>query len=213
MLKSVPSVVHVALIALITLAVPGCEKERSFPVYRENPAPRDALPIVIRVRDAPVDVPVPSVFVTYEMDPLCLPPVNNYEGVQYEPNQHTVEVRAQRITATEFSSVIFRDGMEVADYYGRGPCTWTPGLIKASFTFMAGDRKINAATSALIKEIEVDEGSTTYVEKALTPRIPEQTPEWAWTLSRTLFEGLPLSDRQNYFQIEMGRGIDGEEAP
>lgn len=210
MLKSVPSLAHVALIALITLAVAGCKKERSYPVYRENPAPKDALPIVIRVRDAPVDIPVPSVFVTYEIDPLCLPPVNNWEGVQYEPNQHTVEVPARRISTTEFSSTVFKDGMEVADYYGRGPCTWTPALIKASFTFVVGERKINAATSALIKEIDVGEGSTTYVEKALTLRISEQTPEWAWTLSRTLFERLPLTDRQNYFPIEIGQGIDGE---
>lgn len=80
MLKVLPTLAHVALIASITLAVPGCNKERSYPVHRENPAPKDALPIVIRVHDAPVDVPVPSVFVTYEIDPLCLPPVNNWEG-------------------------------------------------------------------------------------------------------------------------------------
>ena len=53
MLKILPTLAHVALIASITLAVPGCSKERSYPVYRENPAPKDALPIVVRVHDAP----------------------------------------------------------------------------------------------------------------------------------------------------------------
>lgn len=86
MLKPSPSLTHVALIALITLAVSGCNKERSYPVYRENPAPKDALPIVIRVHDAPVELTLPKVFVSYEIDPLCLPPINNYEGVQYAPN-------------------------------------------------------------------------------------------------------------------------------
>lgn len=85
MLKPSPPLTHVALIALITLAISGCNKERSYPVYRENPAPKDALPIVIRVHDAPVELTLPKVFVSYEIDPLCLPPINNYEGVQYAP--------------------------------------------------------------------------------------------------------------------------------
>lgn len=210
MLKFIPALPHVALITLITLASAGCQKERSYPVYRENPAPKDALPIVIRVNDAPVDVPIPKVFVSYEIDPLCLPPINNYEGVQYAPQQQSVEFPVQRISETEFTTTVFKDGMAIADYYGRGPCTWSPSLVKTSFTFAIEERRINAAASAPVRKIEGDRGSTTYVEKVLTPRIAGQNPEWAWTLSQTMFEKLPATDRQSYFPIDISQRIEGE---
>lgn len=209
MLRILPTLAHVALIASITLAVPGCNKERSYPVYRENPAPKDALPIVIRVHDAPVDVPVPSVFVTYEIDPLCLPPVNNWEGVQYEPNQHKVELQAQRLSATEFSSVVFNDGMEVADYYGRGPCTWTPALVEASFSFITDDRPIRASVAALFTEIEDGRTFTAYIRRALPPLTTGQSPERTPTEPSSWYEKMPPEKREEYFPIEVSTRIEG----
>ncbi|HEL5403260.1 TPA: hypothetical protein UOJ25_003408 [Stenotrophomonas maltophilia] len=203
MLKSLPPVAHVALIALITLAVAGCNKERSYPVYRENPAPRDALPIVIRVHDAPVETPTPKVFVTYEINPLCLPPINNYEGVQYEPNQHKVELQTQRLSATEFSSVVFRDGMEVADYYGRGQCTWTPVLMEASFAFVIEDRPIQATAWTSFTKLESEGSTTTYVNRALRPLISGKSPEWTPTEPSSWYEKMPQEKRKEYFPIDI----------
>ena len=203
MLKSLPPVAHVALIALITLAVAGCNKERSYPVYRENPAPKDALPIVIRVHDAPVDVPVPTITVLYEIDSLCLPPINNYEGVHYEPKWHSVQLQVERISPTEFTTTAFKDGMAVADYYGRGPCNWIPNTLEASFPLTIDGRSIHATVGASFQEIEEEGGSTTYVERALKPLIPGQTPERAWTLSKTMFDKRPLADHPKYFRIEI----------
>ena len=203
MLKSLPPVAHVALIALITLAVAGCNKERSYPVYRENPAPKDALPIVIRVHDAPVDVPIPTITVLYEIDSLCLPPINNYEGVHYEPKWHSVQLQVERISPTEFTTTAFKDGMAVADYYGRGPCNWIPNTLEASFPLTIDGRSIHATVGASFQEIEEEGGSTTYVERALKPLIPGQTPERAWTLSKTMFDKRPLADHPKYFRIEI----------
>ncbi|SMR70533.1 MULTISPECIES: hypothetical protein [Stenotrophomonas] len=209
MLKSLPTLPHVALIALIALAVTGCSKERTYPVYRENPAPKDALPIVIRVHDAPVDVPTPKITVSYAIDPLCLPPVSNYEGVQYEPKRHSVEFPVQRISANEFTSTVFKDGMEVADYYGRGPCTWAADVVQASFTFTVVDRSINASVPAFFPEIDEGEPSITYVEKALKPMIAGQQPESAWTETKTRFDKLPLPDQSKYFPIEISSRTEG----
>ena len=200
---------NVALIALISLVISGCHKERSYPVYRENPAPKDALPIVIRVHDAPVEVPTPKVSVTYEIDPLCLPPINNYEGVQYEPNQHTVEPPVRRISATEFSSTLYKDGMEVADYYGSGPCTWTPVLVVASFDFIIDDRPIQATAWSSFTKIEDEERSITYVNRALPPMIPGEFPEWTPTESSKWYEKMSKAERQKYFPIEISQWIEG----
>ncbi|HDS1149139.1 MULTISPECIES: hypothetical protein [Stenotrophomonas] len=203
MLKSLPPVAHVALIALITLAVAGCNKERSYPAYRENPAPKDALPIVIRVHDAPVDVPVPTITVLYEIDSLCLPPINNYEGVHYEPKWHSVQLQVERISPTEFTTTAFKDGMAVADYYGRGPCNWIPNTLEASFPLTIDGRSIHATVGASFQEIKEEGGSTTYIKKALKPLISGQIPEQAGTQSQTMFDKLPPADRPKYFRIEI----------
>ncbi|MCW2065034.1 UNVERIFIED_ORG: hypothetical protein M2420_000353 [Stenotrophomonas maltophilia] len=209
MLKFPAGLSNVALIALISLVISGCHKERSYPVYRENPAPKDALPIVIRVHDAPVEVPTPKVSVTYEIDPLCLPPINNYEGVQYEPNQHTVEPPVRRISATEFSSTLFKDGMEVADYYGSGPCTWTPVLVEASFDLIADDRPIRASAAALFTEIEGGRTFTAYIQRALLPMTTGQTPERTPTEPSSWYEKMPQDKRKEYFPIEVSTRVEG----
>lgn len=210
MLKSPPSLPHMVLIVLIALAVPGCHKERSYPVYRENPAPKNALPIVIRVHDAPVEIPTPKILVSYEIDPLCLPPINNYEGVQYAPKRQSVVFPVHRASKTEFTATVFKDGMEVADYYGRGPCNWTPRFVQASFTLDVKGRPITASVPAFFPEIEDGKRSTTYVEKALKPLIPGQAPERAGIWPDTLLQELPPSEHSKYFPIEISRRTGGE---
>ena len=209
MLKSLPTLPHIALIALMTLAISGCSKERIYPVYRENPAPKDPLPIVIRVHDAPVEIPVPKVFVTYEIDPLCLPPINNYEGVQYESNQHKAEVRAQRLSTTEFSSTLFKDGMEVANYYGRGPCTWTPVLVEASFAFIIDNRPIQATAWTSFTKLGTEKFSTTYVHRALRPLTSGGSTEWTPTEPSKWYEKMPPDKRKEYFPIEISARTEG----
>lgn len=203
MLKFLPALPHMALIALIALTVPGCSKERSYPVYRENPAPKDPLPIVIRVHDAPVDVPIPTITVLYEIDPLCLPPINNYEGVHYEPKWHSIEFKVQRISDTEFTSIVFKDGMAIADYYGRGPCNWMPNTLEASFPMTIDGRSIHATVGASFQELGEEGGSTTYIKKALVPLASGQAPEQAGTQSQPMFDKLPPADRPKYFRIEV----------
>ena len=154
MRKSCSSLPGVALIALISLAIPGCNSEPSYPIYRENPAPKDALPLVIRVDDAPVDVPTPRVTVLYQIDPRCLPPINNFEGVHYEPEWHSIQLQVQRISTTEFTSTAFRDGMAVADYYGHGPCKWTPNTVQISFPVVIDGRLVLATVGASFQKIE-----------------------------------------------------------
>ncbi|AWH25717.1 hypothetical protein [Stenotrophomonas sp. YAU14D1_LEIMI4_1] len=210
MLTSLQPLPRVVLIALVTVVAPGCSEDRSYPAYRENPAPTDALAIVIRVQDAPVDVPAPKVFVSYEIDPLCLPPIDNYEGVQYAPQRQSVVFPVQRVSKTEFAATVFKDGMEVADYYGRGPCNWTPRFVQASFTLDVEGRPIRVDIPAFFPEIEDKARSTTYVEKTLRPLTPGQTPERASIWTDSQFQKIPQGERSKYFPIEISRKAEGE---
>ncbi|MEN5002901.1 hypothetical protein [Stenotrophomonas indicatrix] len=209
MLKCLPALPHVALIALITLAIPGCHKERSYPVYRENPAPKDALPIVIRVRDAPVELAIPKVFVSYEIDPLCLPPINNYEGVQYAPQRQSVEFPVRRVSATEFSSTVFEDGMAVADYYGRGPCEWKPSIIQASFPVIADGREGYISVSVNHLELKELLTSISYADREMTTQSKSATPAWVRTQSMYSYAKLADIEKRKYFPIEISSHSKG----
>lgn len=195
------------MLASTLFATAGC-KEKVYPTYRENPSPKAALPIMIRVTDAPVDVPVPRVFVQYEIDQLCLPPVSNYEGVQYEPKRHRVEYPVQRISETEFRSVVFEDAMEVADYYGRGPCRWSMSFIEASFPFVIDDRRIGASAATTHDELASQGAETIYIKKALTP-LSSNHP-WTSTWSSEGFQNRRDLLRENFFTVEISKRIEGD---
>ncbi|HDS1216572.1 TPA: hypothetical protein QEF70_003055 [Stenotrophomonas maltophilia] len=209
MLKPCPPLTHVVLIALITLAVSGCNKERSYPVYRENPAPKDALPIVIRVHDAPVELALPKVFVSYEIDPRCLPPISNYEGVQYAPQRQSVEFPVQRVSATEFSSTVFEDGMAVADYYGRGPCEWKPSIIRASFPVISEGREGFISVAVHHLELKKLLTSISYADSQITLQTKSSTPGWVRTQSQYSYDRLSDIEKQKYFPIEISSPSKG----
>ncbi len=209
MLNSLPTLPHAALIALITLAVSGCNKERSYPVYRENPAPKDALPIVIRVHDAPMELALPKVFVWYEIDPLCLPPINNYEGVQYAPQRQSIEFPVQRVSATEFTSTLFEDGMAVADYYGRGPCKWQFSIVRASFPVTLEGHEGFISATAPRHELKELLTSVTFADKELTAQSKSARPVWVRTQSQYSYEKLSDTEKGKYFPIEISSPSKG----
>ena len=193
-----------ALVAIATtlLVVAGC-KERNYPTYCENPSPKAAIPIRIKVTDAPVDVPVPKVLVQYQIDLLCLPPISNYAGVHLEPKTHWIEYPVQRVSDTEFRSVVFEDGMQVADYYGHGLCSWTMSLVQAAFPFQVGSRPIVAAAGGMTRDLASQGLQRTYVERALTPLSRLQPSGAAYTLSSTLYDKLPEAERSRYFAVDV----------
>lgn len=190
------------LISATLLTLAGC-KERTYPTYRENPTPKNAIPIRIKVTDAPVDVPVPKVLVQYQIDLLCLPPISNYAGVHLEPKTHWIEYPVQRVSDTEFRSVVFEDGMQVADYYGHGLCSWTMPLVQAAFPFQIGSRPIVAAAGGMTRDLTSQGLQRTYVERALTPLSRLQPSGAAYTLSSTLYDKLPQTERSRYFAVDV----------
>ncbi|HIE5097086.1 TPA: hypothetical protein ACXNC8_003142 [Stenotrophomonas maltophilia] len=193
-----------ALIAIATtlLALTGC-KERTYPTYRENPTPKSAIPIRIKVTDAPVDVPVPSVFAQFEIDPLCLPPTKRFTGAQLAPRTHKVRYPAKRISDTQFISTVFEDAMEIADYHGRGACTWTMSFIEASFPFVIDDRRIGVSAATTRDELASLTTETIRVRKVLSPLHPDQLPAWAGTWNSTAFKNRSDLNPADFFTIEI----------
>lgn len=206
-----PPYLH-ALVAMATtlLIVTGC-KERTYPSYRENPNPKAAIPIRIKVTDAPVDVPLPKVLVEYQIDLSCLPPIRNFAGVHPEPKTHWVEYPVQRVSDTDFASRVFEDGMEIADYYRHGPCSWTMQIIQAAFPFVVENRTIQASGLSSKRELTSgDYSTTTYSKKALTTLTLDQSPATTSPWASSTYTKLPEAEQQKFFSIEVSQDTHRE---
>ena len=115
------------LLLSVLMLLGACgSKERAPPPYEANPSPKEAYEVVVTTHDAPEEMYASSASVTYAIENEdCLPPIENFEGVRYEPDTHTLEIPIKRTGKREYSGVFFNDGMLEQDYYGRGSCRWS----------------------------------------------------------------------------------------
>ena len=156
----------------------------------------------------PVEVPVPSVFVTYEIDPLCLPPVNNWEGCSTSRTSTRLRFRhsasVQLSSAVLFSTTVWK--LPTITVVARAR---TPVLVEASFAFIIDGRPIRASVAALFKEIEGGRTFTAYVKRTLPPLTTGQSTERTPTEPSSWYEKMPPEKREEYFPIEVSTRIEG----
>lgn len=120
------------LLVLLPLIGACGSKERAPPPYEANPSPKEAYEVVVITHDAPEDIHATSAYVTYKVTTDCLPPIDNFEGVRYGIDKHTLEIPLQRVNTTTYAGTYFRDGILNRDYYGKGPCNWEPMRVGAT---------------------------------------------------------------------------------
>jgi len=96
------------------------------PTFTENPAPRQAYRLTLRIEGAPGPLEVVSSAAQYDVvNPECLPPPkDNPGGHTSAVPTHDIPVRLQRVSDNEYAGVFHADGMVDADYHGRGVCRW-----------------------------------------------------------------------------------------
>ncbi|WP_159097540.1 hypothetical protein [Stenotrophomonas sp. SAU14A_NAIMI4_5] len=153
------------LLASLPLLTACGSKERAPPPYEANPSPKEAYEVVVTTHDAPEDMYASSATVTYAIENEdCLPPIENFEGVRYEPDTHTLEVPIKRTGKREYTGIFFSDGMLEQDYYRRGKCRWSVQTVGAVlktpaskaytyFTILTPLVKKEAVTRYALKEI------------------------------------------------------------
>lgn len=153
--------------------------------------------MVVTTHDAPQDIYASAAYVTYRIsNEDCLPPIDNFEGVRYGLEKHSLDIQLHRVDASTFAGEYFGDGLLSKDYFGKGVCNWKIDLVGAtlktdrtkSFTYFS------IATSGDEKE------TILYTSKNIQPKLENQAIP-ATTLSR---ENLPNSaDEPNdgYFSM------------
>ncbi|WP_313179464.1 hypothetical protein [Stenotrophomonas sp.] len=188
------------LLALLPLLT-GCgSKERTPPPYELNPSPKEAVEVVVTTHDAPEDIYAAGAWVTYRIANDCLPPIDNFEGVRYGTDKHTLDITLQRVGPTTFKGTFFRDGLAEKDYFGRGPCRWAVALAGANLETKATRSFTYFSISATTEEAS----AIRYSSRTVRPQSEdgEVYPADGMPPSRFI-KDVPMAERGNYFSYEI----------
>ena len=175
--------------------------QTSSPTFTENPAPRQAYRLTLRIEGAPGPLEIVSSAAQYDVaNPECLPPPKgNPGGHTSAVPTHDIPVRLQRVSDSEYAGVFHVDGMLDADYHGRGVCRWQ--LVQAQVQLRAPGAEGDTRFVAKLNGDEVPKGApkTIHYWKARYPREPgaDSYPDYG----QPDLQKVPADQRDAFFSI------------
>lgn len=185
------------LLALLPLLTSCGSKERTPPPYEANPSPKEAYEVVITTHDAPEEMFITATSVDFEIaDEACLPPIDNVEGVRYGLEKYSLPIQLTRLDSTTFGGVYYRDGLKVANYFGRGDCKWKFIGVNANLRTPSTGKLIYFSIGATPET----GAQTRFAEKSTKPAFDDGQAHPAAAFSQERFEReIPTSDRDKFF--------------
>ncbi len=160
------------LLCVATMPLTACSQPmntQTKPEYRENPAPRQAYRLTMRIDDAPGPLKIMVSAAQYDVvNKECLPPPKENPGGRSSPvPTNDIPFELTHVAENEYTGVVYVDGMLDEDYHGRGVCRWA--LIQAQVQLKAtgadGETKFIASLSRSQNEIASSAPKITYYWK------------------------------------------------
>lgn len=159
--RSRPTKAAVVLLLLSQTACSGAMNNQASSQFTENPSPRQAYRLTLRIEGAPGPLEIVSSAAQYDVvNHECLPPPKENPGGHTSPvPTHDIPFRLERVSDSEYSGVFYTDGMVNAEYHGRGVCRWE--LIQAQVQLRAPG----------------DQGDTHFIAKLNGDELPQGAPK------------------------------------
>ena len=165
----------------LTLGLMPCLSACYFPTTFEktdgiehtlNPQPKQGYEITMTLADVPGPFTSMLGLVHYEMvNSECLPPPKNKRGYN-RYMMHDVPFELTRVSETEYTGMVYADGILDEDYYGHGICRWQ--LIRAQVHLKAtstpGETVFDATISA--ERLLAEKTEKNYYSKKFYTRHP-----------------------------------------
>jgi len=191
---------HLSLALLPLLTACGI-KEREPPPYEANPSPKEAYEVVITTHDAPEDTYVKGAWVSYTItNGNCLPPIDNFEGVSYGIEKHSLKIPLKKIDAHTYTGTYFRDGLAEKDYFGRGVCRWRVDYVSSSI-------ETESTRSFTYFQIVTDpqqRTTTRFAKRDIAPRVDDGERYPANDLSEERFKReIPIQQQSDFFSYSI----------
>ena len=142
------------------------------PSYKQNSKPRDQYDLTVVVDNAPGPFDLVEGLMQYRItNPECLPPAESFSGVQMTSEFYGVPIRFSRRQDGSYVAVVAADGLEDADYFGRGICHWEP--MGPLVQMRAADNKVDTKFIISLSSAKLVSGETErkHYKKDNYPRI------------------------------------------
>ncbi|MCW4454741.1 hypothetical protein OK348_08020 [Flavobacterium sp. MXW15] len=145
--------------------------------YRQKANPSQAYEITLTIEDAPGPFAVVNGYASYNIvGETCLPPRDNFAGVQRAPTRNSVPVEYRKVAANQYLATIHTDLMEAADYYGRGVCQWEFNALTTALAASGTEGETKFISHLMPDELIDGSGVTTHFWKENYPRIESSIP-------------------------------------
>ncbi|WP_159092009.1 hypothetical protein [Stenotrophomonas sp. ZAC14D2_NAIMI4_7] len=189
------------LLALLPLLGACGDKPPTPPPYEANPAPKEAYEVVVTVHDGPEDIYVNGAGVAYRIaNSNCLPPIDNFEGVSYGIEKHSLDIPLKKTDAHTFSGIYFRDGLADKNYFGRGVCRWVVEYVSASIE----TESTKSYTYFAISTDPEERTATRFSRRDISPRLDDGERYPASDFSEERFNSeVPIKDQGDFFSYSI----------
>lgn len=166
---------HLSWIGLsLLLPLSACSfpaSEKTMPDFKRNPHPKQRYQLTLTLANAPGPFASVEGFMQFDVrTPECLPPPKENGGHLWPTPTEDIPFVWTRVSNTEYTGVVYIDGMIDEDYYGRGVCHWD--LIQAYATLKAtgAERETIFNPNIYPEKLIAQKAETTYFWKQFYPR-------------------------------------------
>jgi hypothetical protein len=144
------------------------------PDFKQNPQPKQVYQLTMTIADAPGPFASVEGFMQFDVSTReCLPPSSENGGHLWPLPTHNIPIIWTRVSDTEYTGLVYIDGMIDEDYYGLGVCRWK--LIQARADMKASQLKGETRFMPNIHpdKLQAQQPEITYLVKTSYVRDPD----------------------------------------
>ncbi|WP_416192459.1 hypothetical protein [Neisseria sp. CCUG12390] len=144
-------------------------QERTEQRFRQNPNPKEAYRIRIKINDAPGPLKLMSdMSVGYLADNCEYLITSEIIGAKAHPRK-SLKFPIHKISENEYETVVYRDAMLDEDYFGEGVCRWKPDGFGTGFKTTGLPEETEFSINDFVDNLIEQKTMTKYYWKALYP--------------------------------------------
>ena len=164
---------------LLSLAACGsASPENIMPDFKRNPNPKQVYQLTLTIANAPGPFKSVEGFMQFDVNtPDCLPSPNENGGHLSPVPTETIPFVWTRVSDTEYTGVVYIDGMIDEDYFGHGVCRWKLMQARAALKATGAKGETRFVPNIYPEKIVEQKSERTYLLRADYPRHPEAASE------------------------------------
>lgn len=169
-----------AAIAIAATTTAGCTpaaQEKPMTEYRQNPAPKQAYRLKMKIENAPGPFAEMKALAQYDVtNQECLtPPKDNPGGLSSPVPTEDVEIPLTKVSDGEYEGTVYVDQMLDQDYVGRGTCHWELMQVRVHMKATGADGETLFIPSIPSRKLLPAEEEMVYFNKISYPRTQGST--------------------------------------